>query len=211
MDCDNLLILLSKETLYRMWCAGEICTAVNNKVPISAVACDDYVVLDEEALAKFDGDVWTEEQKHTLYTYGMEIPMIKDAYRNLSTIKSVPFKRFSSSRDQERAIEEVSKNLHNFPLSSTRPKIVDPKPAKIAVVGNTSDAEALCICEVLREMVQVRVQQETEVIRSVDETEMHAVSAKYILVIFTKGVLRDLTFADILLTMCESGNVRSSP
>jgi hypothetical protein len=52
-------------------------------------------------------------------------------------------------------------------------------------------------------MVQVRVQVETEVIRSEEEAAMHAVSAKYMLVTLTKGVLRDITFTDILLKMCE--------
>merc|ERR1719401_3109281 len=66
-DTENLVILLTKETLYRMWCAGEVATAVNNNINIAPVACDDYVQLDEEALARFDNDVWTEEQKHTLY------------------------------------------------------------------------------------------------------------------------------------------------
>merc|ERR1719159_1023215 len=35
----NLVVLLTKETLFRMWCAGEIATAVSCEVPIVPVAC----------------------------------------------------------------------------------------------------------------------------------------------------------------------------
>ena len=41
----NLVILLTKETLHRMWCAGEIATAVACKIPICQVSCDDGACL----------------------------------------------------------------------------------------------------------------------------------------------------------------------
>ena len=47
----NLVTLLTAETMHRMWCAGEITTAVRSKIPIVPVACDDYVPPDEPALA----------------------------------------------------------------------------------------------------------------------------------------------------------------
>ena len=50
----NLLILATKETLYSMWCAGEIATAVKNRVSIVPVECDDYVAPDEETLKQLD-------------------------------------------------------------------------------------------------------------------------------------------------------------
>lgn len=39
----NLVVFLSKSTLTRPWCAGEIVTAVINKVPIIVVRCEDFV------------------------------------------------------------------------------------------------------------------------------------------------------------------------
>merc|ERR1719210_1006613 len=39
----NHVVLLTSELLKRIWCAGEIVTAVANNVPIVPVACDDYV------------------------------------------------------------------------------------------------------------------------------------------------------------------------
>jgi hypothetical protein len=77
----NLLVLLTKETLHRMWCAGEIATAVANKIPIVLVACDDYIAPNEEALAQL-GQVWTKEQMHTLNTYGVELQHITAAYQH---------------------------------------------------------------------------------------------------------------------------------
>ena len=64
---ENLVILATRETLYRMWCAGEICTAVTCKKPIVPVACDDYEAPDDEALQKLP-QVWTKEQTLAIHS-----------------------------------------------------------------------------------------------------------------------------------------------
>jgi len=45
-NTQNLVILLTAETMHRRWCAGEIVTAVAGKIPIVPVACDDYMPPD---------------------------------------------------------------------------------------------------------------------------------------------------------------------
>jgi hypothetical protein len=204
-DLENLVILLTKETLFRMWCAGEVCTAVSNGVNMSCIACDDYVAFDEESLKRLDNDVWTEEQKHTLYTYGMDIETVKACFRKLNEIPLIAYKRFASSKEQEEGVVAIAKTLKNFPLMSSRSSIGDPKPAKIVVIGNPNDAEAICICEVVREMVQFRVHEQTEVVRTVEMAEMHQRTAVYMLITFTKGVLKEVMFADVLLKLREGG------
>ena len=47
----------------------------------------------------------------------------------------------------------------------------------------------MCICEVVREMVQVRVQVVVEVVHSSLESAMHLQSVDYLLVVLTKGLL----------------------
>ena len=42
-NTQNLVILLTAETMHRRWCAGEIVTAVACKIPIVPGAGDDYM------------------------------------------------------------------------------------------------------------------------------------------------------------------------
>ena len=76
--------------------------------------------------------------------------------------------------------------------------------AQIVIAGNTEDAEAMCICEVVREMVQVRMQVVVLVTHSILESAMHLQSADYLLVVLTKGLLRCEAFARVLLTFREN-------
>ena len=50
----------------------------------------------DERNMKLD-EIWSKEQMHTLGTYGIFLPMIKDAYRHLTKLEVIAFKRFSSS------------------------------------------------------------------------------------------------------------------
>ena len=61
--------------------------------------------------------------------------------------------------------------------------------AQIVIAGNTEDPEALCVCEVVREMVQVRMQVVVEVVHSSLESATHLQSVDYLLVVLTKGLL----------------------
>lgn len=76
--------------------------------------------------------------------------------------------------------------------------------AQIVIAGNTTEPEAMCICEVLREMVQVRTQVVTDVVHSRVESGTHLHSADYLLVVLTKGLLRDPGFAQVLLAFMEA-------
>ena len=146
------MILLTAETMHRMWCAGEITTAVRSKIPIVPVACDDYVPPDEPALALLH-QVWSEEQKHTLGTYGIDVPMIQGAYRSIKELQALSFKRFASSTEQEAVILKVVERCR-LPRSGGSFHASDAaSAAQVAVAGNTEDPEALCTCEILREMV----------------------------------------------------------
>ena len=77
-------------------------------------------------------------------------------------------------------------------------------PAQIVIAGNTEDPEAMCICEGVREMVQVRVQVVVEVVHSTLESAMRLQSVDYLLVVLTKGLLRCEAFAQVLLAFREA-------
>merc|ERR1719359_248760 len=46
-DSKNLLVLLTQETLQRMWCAGEIASAWKNGVNMVRLVCSDFVEFND--------------------------------------------------------------------------------------------------------------------------------------------------------------------
>ena len=83
--------------------------------------------------------------------------------------------------------------------------------AQIVIAGNTEDPEAMSVCEVVREMVQVRMQVVVEVVHSILESAMNLQSADYLLVVLTKGLLRCEAFAQVLLAFREAPNREDEP
>merc|ERR1712066_384927 len=96
----------TSEVLYRMWCAGEITTGVRNKIRTQVIACDDYTPPGEKELQNLEY-VWSVEQQHTLMTFGIELDMIRAAYREVVKIPTIQFKRFGSSSEQVDAVYQV--------------------------------------------------------------------------------------------------------
>ena len=141
-------------------------------------ACDDHVSPDGPALALLH-QVWSEEQKHTLGTYGIFLPMIKEAYRHLAQLEAIAFRRFSSSGEQEAAIMQVVEWCRLPRYGRLGGRASGGEAARIVIAGNTEDPEALCVCEVVREMVQVRVQVVVEVVHSTQGSSTHLQSADY--------------------------------
>merc|ERR1712151_1377260 len=90
-------------TLTRPWRAGEITTAVRNGIPIVQVACDDYTPPDDTFMDQLD-NIWSEQQKFTLGQYGVEVSHIKEAFRHIVTLETIPLKRFSPAWEQEKCI-----------------------------------------------------------------------------------------------------------
>ena len=111
-------------------------------------------------------------------------------------------RRFSSSGEQEATIMHVVEwcrlPCHGRLLGRA---VGGGEVAQIVIAGNTDDPEAMCVCEVVREMVQMRTQVVVEVERSTLESAVHFQSADYLLVVFTKGLLRREAFAQVLLAL----------
>ena len=61
---------------------GGIATAVSNNVCVVIVRCDDYMHPDEAYLNSLEM-VGSEEEIHTLASFGLSLPRSKDAYRQL--------------------------------------------------------------------------------------------------------------------------------
>ena len=106
-DIATRVITSTRVVLWRMWCAGEIATAVANNVRIVIVRCDDYMHPDEAYLNVLE-TAWSEEEVHTLASFGLFLPRIKDAYRQLRSRSAVAYLRFGSSTTQELAIRNLA-------------------------------------------------------------------------------------------------------
>ena len=81
-DIETLVVVGTREVFRRMWCAGEITTAISNNVRVVIVRCDDYMHPDEAYLNSLEM-VGSEEEIHTLASFGLSLPRSKDAYRQL--------------------------------------------------------------------------------------------------------------------------------
>merc|ERR1719223_1524179 len=103
----NLVILSTKMTLFRPWCAGEIATATVNGIRIVQVACDDYVPPDAAALAQL-GSLWSEQQQFLLGQYGIDLALIEDAYCCLVALITIPLRRFELEEQQAETIDLVA-------------------------------------------------------------------------------------------------------
>ena len=74
------------------------------------------------------------------------------------------------------------------------------------------DAEALSICEVAEEMIQQRLQVVCSVIRIDEEAIATIQYASYVVVILSRGLLRDPRFAKIMMAVfLHRNNAGSSP
>ncbi|CAE7227713.1 Scube3 [Symbiodinium sp. KB8] len=196
----NVVAVQTSELLTRMWCAGEIVTAHRNKVTTIPVICDDFIAPTNEALELIP-DVWTAQQKQILANYGITMDDVKKAYVWLrDALNPLYLSRFGSAEKRELTVVEmlkrskVSMNVLGYvscgPLQSK---------ARILITGSVADAEALATCEVFQILVQRHLRTECALVRSEKEMVAYRPWAYYFVVLFSRGMLRDPHFAQILL------------
>ncbi|CAE8680036.1 unnamed protein product [Polarella glacialis] len=198
----NLVVLLTPELLKIMWCAGEIVTAHRNKISIVTVICDGFAHLIEEELENVLS-FWSEQQKHTLASFGIDMDMVKEAYRHLQAIPCCTMPRFGSESKQASSVLEIvnccrlpkkafSSSAGSGSSSASRPRIL--------ITGAMANAEALSVCQTFQILVQRSMQVQAAVVRSLEEMENALPFASYVVVLFSRGMLRDPNFALILLS-----------
>eukprot|EP00931_Biecheleriopsis_adriatica_P056953 TRINITY_DN33782_c0_g1_i1.p1 TRINITY_DN33782_c0_g1~~TRINITY_DN33782_c0_g1_i1.p1 ORF type:complete len:1737 (-),score=245.39 TRINITY_DN33782_c0_g1_i1:121-5331(-) len=200
-----LVIILTPELLHRMWCAGEIVSAHRNNVFILPILCDGYTHPDDARIEAIP-DLWSEEQKHTLMSFGISVEMIKDAYRHVVKLPSLTMPRFGSPEDQERVVTQMIK-LCSLPNRAFTRRAESTASAPIIMTGSVNDAEALSTLYVVQAFMQKITQQECRAIKDATAAEQALDSAVYLLVLFSKGMLRDQNFAQVLLTVMEGSEL----
>jgi len=199
----NLVVLLSPELLKRMWCAGEISTAHSNGVPIIPVICDPGYTPSDEMLAVVSS-YWTADQKQTLVSFGISVDMILDAYRYLRVLPSLNLNTMGKLGEKEDLVIELLDRCR-LQKRSFACRAKDGEAARILVVGNSSDSETLSTCMIVQTMVQVELQAVVVTARSAEEAKPHLNSADFLLVLFTRGLLEDPSFARLMLAVATQG------
>jgi len=199
----NLVVLLSPELLKRMWCAGEISTAHSNGVPITPVICDPGYTPSDEMLAAVPS-YWTADQKQTLVSFGISVDMILDAYRYLRVLPSLNLNTMGKLGEKEDLVIELLDRCR-LQKRSFACRAKDGEAARILVVGNSSDSETLSTCMIVQTMVQVELQAVVVTARSAEEAKPHLNSADFLLVLFTRGLLEDPSFARLMLAVATQG------
>jgi len=210
------VVLGTKEVLRRMWCAGEITTAMGNKVPVLIVMCDDWQNPDEAFLNQLES-AWTADERHTLNAFGLLLPRIHDAYRQVPFCRSVKYQRFTEASEQEAVISSIMgrTNLSSCDAAkqqvsfikgasssmTTAFSLAGEKRYEAVVTGNALDAEAISTCQLLRQLL---IQQSGHEIGLVLTAQAHrelpqAATAAQVIVVLTKGLLREPEFAGLLL------------
>lgn len=192
----NLAILLTSEVLKRMWCAGEITTAHVNKIPIIPIVCDDFMPLTDASIESIP-DVWTQQQKHTLSTFGISMESIKAAYYCVKDLPGLTLKRFEGTDHRKGIVQSLVTmgKLAQKGVSGLN-KVTRPR---ILVTGAVADAEALAAIQIFQVLCQQHMQVESSEVMSAKQMSETKPYASYLVVLFSRGMLRDPEFARLLL------------
>jgi len=140
--------------------------------------------------------------------FGIELSMIKDAYREMVKLPAIELQRFAPIAEQDSIIMAVADRCGLtrkmaavcYGSESSNSSL----EARIVVAGCSWDAETRCTCEVLRSMVQANMNVTTAVAHTPTDAKTHLASADYFLPVLTKGLLQDAGFASVLLSFEQS-------
>lgn len=222
-EVKNFVMLLTKETMQRIWCAGEMATAVRHDVNIVAVACQDW---DPPTDAFIDdlADQWTEAQKIEVAILGVELSSIQEAYRQIRCMPTISFDRKAAPGAQEAAIEQVRKKCvglsatisHAMLLGAQRGNVGSAASMHVApaivLVNDSANAEASSISAVLAGLLQAELQRYVVVVTPEEGTlESQVQSATFCVANLTRGALSDDFFARALLHSYWTGGAEVIP
>jgi len=229
-DTKNLMVLLTRETLERMWCAGEIATAHRTGVNIVLVQCDDYPGLTDEFLKRLP-HIWTDSQKTLLASAGLEIEHIQETYASLKERATIQLGRFIPTYQQEAVVKLAFKECKGCRVrlkeglvacvagsftGNQAEKLTEQerKHAEIQVLGSHKEPEAACICRVLKVYLQAELQCGVTLAIDGDVSALSAAnfqSTRFLLVVLTRGVLENADFAKVLTWASLTDGLQMDP
>lgn len=192
----SVVPVLTPELLRQMWCAGELVTAFKNRVCIWPLRCDGFTDLEIDELLPHLTDLWTPEHKQILAFHGITMEEVQSAYVRLQQLTSLELHRYASMEH----LDEVVLRMLQLAKASRklfRPNSTGGKPlvkARILMTGLSTDAEALATLQVFQILVRRHMQKECAVVRTYRELMVYRPWAYYLVVLLSKGLLRDPSF-----------------
>lgn len=210
----SVAVVLTPHVLKRMWCAGEIVTAYKNQVLTVPLMCDGYTPPDDEFLEHLE-EVWTAQQRQILSFHGISMEDVQQAYAWLLQLECLDVHRFGAMDELENTVVELlarvkvpMKLFRQSPTAS--PHSVRVK-ARILITGSVRDGEALASLEIFQILAQKTMQRECAVVRSANELLAYRPWAYYLVVLLSRGMLRDPGFAKTLLSIHLEGETKNRP
>ncbi|CAE6972696.1 SVEP1 [Symbiodinium natans] len=206
-DSTNVVVLMTQETLKRMWCAAEIASAWAANTNIVLVSCDGNGFSDE--LIESLPSLWTEEQQATLVNAGVTMKMIVDSYEGLKVRTPIKLiRKGAKTSEHEHAVQlalaqckGLSKRLFSR-VTKTASK--EEEASAMMMLGDLTTPESGSCCKVIQSMLQSKLQESVAVldpeieVSNLDVLAEKYANAKVILVILTQGLLQDVLFASAL-------------
>eukprot|EP00927_Polykrikos_kofoidii_P064635 TRINITY_DN6005_c0_g2_i3.p1 TRINITY_DN6005_c0_g2~~TRINITY_DN6005_c0_g2_i3.p1 ORF type:complete len:1600 (+),score=217.88 TRINITY_DN6005_c0_g2_i3:684-4802(+) len=217
-DTSNVVVLLSKETLSRMWCACEVVTAYNQKVNMVLLRMEDYVPPADNYVEQL-WQSWDDVQRAELVLLGITMADIEQAYNHVSSMPTMYLKRPILPEAENELIADVLKNctkLHRKALSffrTNRATSGDLCQSQIMLVANQLDPEASCCCQVVLFLLQRELQQEVSVAsKDIPELRKQIESVQTVIVLLTRGVLSNPLWArQVVLVTSKEAQVETIP
>lgn len=200
----TLTILLTAETLWRPWCAGEITMGFLNKIPTVFVAYDEYVTpTDEDLTVETLSRKWAPEAWALVSIQGVSLQDVCDAYMEIQQANKTQMKRLGYSSAGAgaftAAVDEVVAQIAVFQNSSeTKRAHADDqaamRSAEVALIGDNTNGEAVSTVQVM--IIMMRQSTQNAVVAIFKEVDTQSVALPQCAVVsFTAGVITSERFA----------------
>jgi len=211
-DSASLVILLTRTTLQRMWCAGEIVTGFAHSVPVIPVATEAFQEIDSAFL---DGlsQVWTSEQLSRLDDSGVALDDIRTAYSTLATKEKLRFIRrapVAEHRAVVRAALDVVRpgksGASLRTMKTVRP--VENSCPPVVLCGTVADGEAIMAMRILQKLMNTIIEAEIGLMWevAVTHTAQGVLDACEVLVVLLSNeLLTDYELACAIARALDSG------
>ena len=128
------------------------------------IICDGFHQPDETGINNIP-QVWTEEQRSTLMSFGISVNLVKEAYRYILALESLTMPQLGSAEQQEAVVVSMITRCR-LPLQMISEKARVTNSPRVIITGNVADAESLSTCMVMKSLMQKVTGQETKVIRN---------------------------------------------
>lgn len=165
---NHVVLLLTSETLWRPWCAGEIAVAKKNHVPLVCVAYDDYTEpADSHLTTDSLSQRWTNSSFAAVALQGVTVEDVQHSYRVIRLMPKIQLRRVASFHNSLSDFEDVSvqavtrvinvclkRSVTSITSEGTTSKSMTSRAFDGVVVANCMDGEALSRAWLLVMMLQ---------------------------------------------------------